>query len=270
MSAELVRVPVPGTDKQIMAMSVNGEPVISLRHVCDAIGIALESQKRKLTTRSWATTTQQVAVAEDGKRRTMTMIDRRTLMMWLGGIDENRVNPDIRPTLVAFQSQAAIALDAYFNEGGAVNPNATEDQLERISRQVQAQAAALNALKGIVDAKHLEAKGRLLVARAMGEAPELDPATLPLYVWDYLKSKGLARPLIEAKASGFGKRLKALYTVQHDRAPEKHHQDVNGKVREVYAYTEADRSLFDSVWARHYANAVAETALRVVPGGDSA
>lgn len=260
----LVPVPVPGTDRQIMAMPIDGEPMISLRHICDSIGIALESQKRKLSTRSWATTTQQVAVAEDGKRRTMTMIDRRTLTMWLGGIDENRVTPEVRPILVAFQAEAADALDAYFNEGGAINPRATEDQLDRLTRQ----AAVLQALRGIVDPKHLEAKGRLLAARALGEAPELDRSTTPLYVWDYLTSKGLPRTLVEAKAQGFGTRLRNLYLVKYDRAPEKQHQELpNGTVRKVNAYTEADRPLFDSVWARHYEPVVAESALMLIPGG---
>jgi hypothetical protein len=126
----------------------------------------------------------------------------------------------------------------------------------------------LQSLRGIVDPKHLEVKGRLLAARALGEAPELDRSTTPLYVWDYLTDKGLPRTLIEAKAPGFGKRLKARYTVEHDCEPQRHHQELpNGTVRRVYAYTESDRPLFDSVWARHYANVVAESALTLLPGG---
>lgn len=267
---DLVPVPVPGTDRKIVATLVDGKPMVSLRHACEAIGLAVESQRRKLANRSWATATQWVSVAEDGKRREMTMIDRRTFTMWLGGIDENRVSPEARPILIAFQAEAADALDAYFNEGGAINPRATEDQLDRIARQAQAQAAVLQALKGIVDPKHLEAKGRIVLARALGEAPEISPADVPLYAWDYLLSKGMPRTLVEAKAGGFGKRLKARYIVEHDREPEQHHQQLpNGQIRKVYAYTEADRPLFDSVWARHYANVVAESALTVLPGGAS-
>lgn len=270
MKTELVPIPVPGTDRQIMAIVVDGKPMVSLRHCCEAIGLATDSQRRKLRSRSWAVVTQEVSTGSDGKSYEMTMIDRRTFTMWLGGLDENRVSTEARPILVAFQSEAADALDAYFNEGGAINPRATEDQLDRIARQAQTQAAVLQALKGIVDPKHLEAKGRVLLARALGEAPEIAAADIPLYVSDYLKQKGLRADLVEAKASGFGKRLKARYIVEHDREPGRTHQVLpNGSVREVYAYTEADRPLFDSVWARHYATKVAESALFAINGGSA-
>lgn len=271
MTADLVAIPVPGTDRQVMATVVDGKPMVSLRHVCEAIGIDPEPQRRKLRRRSWACAVQETAqLPGETQRREYTLIDRRTFTMWLGGLDENRVSEEARPILVAFQAEAADALDAYFNEGGAINPRATEDQLDRIARQAQAQAAVLQALKGIVDPRHLEAKGRVVLARALGEAPEIAPQDVPLYVWDYLRSKGLSSSLVEAKAKGFGIRLKALYITKHDREPQKHHQQLpNGQVRPVNAYAEADRPLFDSVWARHYATKVAESALFAINGGGS-
>lgn len=271
MSAELVPVPVPGADREIMATVIDGQPMVSLRHACEAIGLAFDTQRRKLNSRAWATVTHKVTVGSDSKSREMAMIDRRTFTMWLATIDTRRVSPEARPVIEAFQFEAADALDAYFNDGGAINPRATADQLERITREAQAQAAVLRALKGVVDAKHLEAKGRLILARAMGEKPELDPTTRPLYVTDYLASKGLSSGLVSAKASGFGKRLKASFIKKYNREPERAHQELpNGTIRQVYAYTEADRPLFDAVWARDYATKVAESALTLVPGGDGA
>lgn len=252
MSVDLVPVPVPGTDRQIMATLVDGKPMVSIRHACEAIGIDADNQVRKLKAKSWACTVMST-VQVGGQGREMAMIDRRTFTMWLATVDTNRVSEAARPIIEAFQSEAADALDAYFHEGGAINPGATEDQLDHLTRQAQAQAAVLAALKGIVDPKHLEAKGRIILARAMGEAPEIAAADMPLYVSDYLKSKGVPSNLIAAKASGFGKRLKYRYIVEHDREPGRQHQELpNGTIREVYAYTEADRPLFDSVWARHY------------------
>lgn len=270
MSAELLHVPVPGTDREIMATLVDGKPMVSLAHACDVCGLDVDSQRKKLRARSWATTVMITGVAGDGRQRDMIMVDRRTFTMWLATIDTNRVAAEARPIIEAFQAEAADALDAYFNEGGVINPRASGDQLDRIARQAQSQAAVLQALKGIVDPKHLEAKGRVVLARALGEAPDIAPEDVPLYVWDYLKSKGLSANLVQAKASGFGKRLKARYIVEHDREPQRCYQELpNGTVREVYAYTEADRPLFDSVWARHYANVVAESALTILPGGAS-
>lgn len=268
VAANLVSVPVPGTDREIVAAIIAGTPMVSLRHACEAIGIDYSGQLQKLRTKSWATVEISPTVAEDGKRREMALIDRRSFTMWLATIDTNRVSPDARPVIEAFQAEAADALDAYFNEGGAINPRATEDQLDRLARQAQAQAAVLQALKGIVDPKHLEAKGRIVLARALGEAPEIALADVPLYVTDYLRSRGLSPTLVAAKSTGFGKRLKARYIVEHDRSPEQHLQTLpNGTVRKVYAYTESDRPLFDSVWAKHYANVVAESALFAIDGG---
>ena len=261
MTAELVRVPVPGADAPMQAVQIDGRAFVAFRPLCDSLGVDPDTQAKKLRSRSWATTVLKTVVAADGRSREMLMVDRRTLTMWLATLDERRVNPESRERVVAYQSEAADALDAYFHEGGAINPAATEDQLDRIARQARAQAEVLQALRGIVDAKHLEAKGRIVLARALGEAPEIPPADVPLYVTDYLRGKGLSAGLVRAKASGFGKRLKARYIVEHDREPERHHQTLpNGTVRPVYAYTEADRPLFDAVWAKHYANVVAESA----------
>lgn len=270
MSTDLVAIPVPGTDRQIMAAVIDGKPMVSLRHACEAIGLAHSSQLEKLRRRSWAVVRQEGMTGADGKTYQMAAIDRRTFTMWLGGLDENRVSDEAKPILVSFQAEAADALDAYFNEGGAINPRATEDQVERLSREIQAQAAVLKSLKGIVDPQHLEAKGRILLARALGEAPELDVSTTPLYVWDYLKSKGLRPDMVAAKAKGFGMKVRALYVKKYDRVPAKHFQEVDGRPREVNAYMEADRPLFDSVWAHHYDGVIAENALMLIPGGERA
>ncbi|AMS03208.1 hypothetical protein SEA_NYMPHADORA_49 [Gordonia phage Nymphadora] len=188
----------------------------------------------------------------------MVMVDRRTFTMWLATIDPSRVSETARPIIEAFQAEAADALDAYFHEGGAINPNASEDQLSRLAQQARAQAGVLQALKGIVDPRHLEAKGRIVLARALGEKPEIDPATVPLYVSDYLVSRGLSSDLVAAKASGFGKRLKGLYVAEHGEAPGKAFQELpNGTTREVFAYTQADRPLFDRIWIDHYEGLVA-------------
>lgn len=143
MSASLVPVPVPGTDRQIVATLVDGTPMVSLRHVCEAIGLAVESQRAKLRRRSWAVATQQVATGMDGKSYEMTMIDRRTFTMWLATIDETRVSDEARPVLIAFQAEAADALDAYFNGRTGAAPamnqldvlRAAIDQIEATQRE---------------------------------------------------------------------------------------------------------------------------------------
>lgn len=269
MSAELVSIPVPGTDRQIMATLIDDKPLVSLRHSCDSIGITTQSQLAKLKSKPWARVTMSVTRDASGRDQELAMIDRKTFTMWLATLDANRVSSDARPIIEAFQAEAADALDAYFNEGGAINPRATEDQVERLSRQIQAQAAVLKSFKGLIDPRHLEAKARVLMARALGEAPELDDSLRPLYVWDYLTSKGLRQEMVKAKAVGFGQRVKKAYIDKYDRVPEKHFGEVDGRVRSINAYTEADRPLMDKVWAKDYETKVSEAAFTVVRGGAS-
>lgn len=53
--SDLVPITVPGTDRQIMATRIDGSPMVSLRHACEAIGIDIENQRKKLAGKSWAT-----------------------------------------------------------------------------------------------------------------------------------------------------------------------------------------------------------------------
>lgn len=272
MTAALVPVSVPGTDRSIMATLVDGKPLVSLRHACDAIGIDSKNQRVKLQSKSWASgvliTSQ---LPGEPQAREYYMVDRRTFTMWLATIDTNRVSADARPIIEAFQAEAADALDAYFHAGGAINPRATEDQLAAVIDRAERQARVLQALKGIVDPKHLELKARLLAARAMGEEPDIDALDRPLLVTDYLRSKGLNRTLVDAKAKGFGSRLRGLYIAEYNTEPGKRLQDFgNGAIRECNAYTERHRHLFDAVWARYYAGKVAESALFAIDGGAGA
>ena len=254
MSNQLVTIPVPGTSNPIMAVQHDGTEWASAKHVCDALGINWEPQHRKLKDKNWATMIIMTTVGADGKQREMSMVDRRTLTMWLATIDTNRVNENARPTLEAFQLEAANALDSYFHQGGAINPRADEHQLNALLRQSQMQMELCQAAKGLIHPDHLEAKARIVLARGLGEVPELDPATRPLYTADFLNSKNLSTKKMKSVAPMFGKRMKALYTLETGREPQKYDLTLsNGQVRQVNGYTEADRPLMQRVWDQYYA-----------------
>lgn len=256
MSNKLATIPVPGTSTPIMAVQHDGTEWVAVRPICDALGIDSKSQRAKLHGKNWATGVIITSVGADGKSREMFMVDRRTLTMWLATIDTNRVSEAARPTLEAYQLEAANALDAYFHQGGAINPRAEEHQLNALMRQSQMQMELCQAAKGLIHPDHLEAKARIVLARGLGEAPELNPETRPLYTADFLKAKNLSAKQMKSVAPMFGKRMKALYTLERGIEPKKYPMNLpNGQVREVNAYTEADRGLMDQVWQRYYAEA---------------
>ncbi|MDK8838170.1 phage antirepressor N-terminal domain-containing protein [Corynebacterium sp. MSK071] len=254
MNNQLVTIPVPGTSNPIMAVQKDGTEWAVLRPICDALGIDSKAQRRKLHEKSWATGVMMTSVGADGKNREMFMVDRRTLTMWLATIDTNRVSEAARPTLEAYQLEAANALDAYFHKGGAINPRAEEHQLNALMRESQMRMELCQAAKGLIHPDHLEAKARIVLARGLGEVPELDPETRPLYTADFLKSKNLSNKKMKSVAPMFGKRMKALYTLEKGREPEKYDLTLpNGQVRQVNGYTEADRELMQQVWDEYYA-----------------
>lgn len=143
----------------------------------------------------------------DGKTYEMVALDRRTFTMWLATIDTSRVkSQSARDLIVAYQQEAADALDVYFSTGVAVNEHLLKAQHLRRLEQVE----LLKAAEGLVHPDFLEAKTRIVIAREMGETPELDPKTRPLYVQDYLREKGLGRTGLKRHAGPFGKDLKRL------------------------------------------------------------
>ncbi|MFD9070596.1 phage antirepressor N-terminal domain-containing protein [Streptomyces lasiicapitis] len=246
---------------------IDGQPHIVLKPAVEDLGLSYPAQSRKLKSRSWATVAQTATVAEDGKRREMDAVPVRTFLMLLATVNENRVAESARPTLVAFQNETADAIEAYWSQGGAINPRATEDQLDSLISRAKQQAEVLSILAPIVSSAWLETKGRLVAARALGEEPEVDPLDVPLYVPDFLKGKGLKRKQIESVQSWFGRRAAAVWAAQTGEEIGTRQSDLpNGSVRETKAWTARHLPVFEETWDSHYADQY-PTQLGI--GGDS-
>lgn len=100
-----------------------GEPVVILKRACEEMGLKAQDQKIKLQQRSWARVWQiRTQLPDQQQHREYDVIDKKTLIMWLAGINENKVKPEHKATVIAFQNEAADALDRYFSDGGALNP----------------------------------------------------------------------------------------------------------------------------------------------------
>lgn len=238
----------------IQTTLIDGVPHIVLKPAVEELGLSFPAQFRKLQTRSWATVAQQATVADDGKVREMAAVPVRTFLMLLATVNENRVADEVRPTLVAFQNETADAIEAYWTQGGAINPRASETQLDSLIARAKQQAEVLSILAPIVSPEWLETKARLVAARALCEEPEVDPLDVPLYVPDFLKALGLKRKQIESVQSWFGRRAVTICAELNIDAPEKRQSDLpNGTVRETKAWTERHRPVFELTWARHYA-----------------
>jgi hypothetical protein len=139
MSTDLVPVPVRGADAPLQAIQIDGRPFVALRPLCDSLGIDYASQHTKIKRKSWATVVLNTMVAGDGTSREMLLIDRRTMTMWLATLDENRVGEHAGDLVIAYQCEAADALDAYFNASARPTTidgiRAMLDQIEAAQRE---------------------------------------------------------------------------------------------------------------------------------------
>jgi hypothetical protein len=87
---------------------------VSVKRVCEALGIDNGGQQVKLAEKEWATVEIISTVAEDGKQRQMTMLHLDSLPLWLATIDAGRVAEDARPKLLRYQKECARVLADHF------------------------------------------------------------------------------------------------------------------------------------------------------------
>lgn len=247
---DLIHIPFRNTE--VLAVDVDGRPHVVLKPAFEAVGLDADRQIRNVRSQAWATTAVTAVVAADRKTRQMVTADVRTFLMALARIPEQRVSDDARPLLVAYQAEVADVIEAYWTKGGAINPRATEDQLAAVVSLAERQMAVLNAAKGLVSIDWLATKAKIVASRALGEAPQIEAADLPLYVDDYLGEKHITRPQVVALRSPFGRRLSQAYFDFYGYRPKKVPAEVNGRPREVNVYFGRDRHMFDRVWSEHF------------------
>jgi len=163
MTTELVRVHVPGAD-DLLAAQNDGDIWVALKPMCETLGIDFATQVRKLKGRSWAGIGQRPTPSAGGVQMT-TVVTSQTVPLWLATIDENRVAAAARPKLIAYQREAAAALDAYFNKRNINAPalnqfdvlRAAIDQIEAAQRdaaEAKQIAANTEARLDAIEGKH--------------------------------------------------------------------------------------------------------------------
>lgn len=69
-----------------------------------------------------------------------------------------------------------------------------------------------------------------------------------------MREKGATADEVTRFASAFGRYVKEAYKTERGAEPGKRFDETpSGQVRETYAYTEADRPIFDRAWGKSYA-----------------
>lgn len=98
----------------IVAVKKDGEVWVSIRRICECLGISLRRQQRKLESKAWATVAFMAVVAADGRKRDQFMLSLKSLPMWLATLEASRLSDAVRPKLASFQCECHEVLSTYF------------------------------------------------------------------------------------------------------------------------------------------------------------
>ncbi len=157
---------IPFRSAELLLIDHGGQPFVPMKPVAEGMGLSWQGQHEKLTSgRFQATIKEIVIVAGDSKQRAMTCLPLRKLTGWLMSISPNKVKPELRDGIIAYQNECDDVLWAYWNDGVAHNPRAAAN--DPAPQRLSVVAEDLDAAKRIACALGLEGNQVLLSAGRM-------------------------------------------------------------------------------------------------------
>jgi len=244
-------------DALAVTITNSGEVFVSIRRVCDALGVDFSGQLQRLKSAVWAVVEFISTTGEDGKRYTMAMIELEALPMWLANI--KKVRPGLQSKLELYQCEAKKALaDRFLRPPVQTStPQLSAPEETAIRRYYAAKVISDAVMAGSISKAYGENYAIHTAAIISGDAPQIE--TRLQDVSSYLEERGFTTRQVKSECIRFGQRVKALYVAKTGRAPDKQPRMVNGADRDVNSYTEHDRPLFDQAFADLYGKAAITT-----------
>lgn len=130
MSNELIPVSFHGDD--LALIDHDGEPFVAMKPVVEGMGLDWKAQHRRLTgERFGATMVIMTIVAQDGKSREMACLPLRKLTGWMVTVNANKVKPELKEKIIAYQNECDDALWEYWSQGFAVNRRAANGEFSQ-------------------------------------------------------------------------------------------------------------------------------------------
>ena len=174
------------------------------------------------------------------KTRSLALYTRRAILNVGQLLTGSEVAASVRSYLIEVEEHAS--------------SEARADAVDRVAL-AEARIRMLKEADGFLDGAWIRLKIAHQAAYGLGEEPEVDPLDKPLYVPDFLKSKGLNKSQIVSVQSWFGRRVASLFEAETGelRPGSRSADTANGSVRETVAWTERHRPHFENTWTRYYA-----------------
>lgn len=108
----LETIPFHGGDLQ--AIRTPEGVFVSIRRVCENLGIDYKTQHRKLSAAAWAGMVTMPIPDDRGRPQEQSLVELSCLPKWLGDIDVDRVKPEAREVLIQHQQECYVVLARHF------------------------------------------------------------------------------------------------------------------------------------------------------------
>lgn len=127
----------------------DGTVYVSVRHMCDALGLAQRAQVLRIKRNEILADGYKGAIMmiTPGGPQRAGMLRVDLIPLWLAGLELSRVNDDIRPKLSRFQREAAKVLWQAFQEGRLTADPTLDELLQQDTPEAQAYRLAQAVLK---------------------------------------------------------------------------------------------------------------------------
>ncbi|WP_374349612.1 phage antirepressor N-terminal domain-containing protein [Chitinimonas sp.] len=188
--------PVPFHGDTVVLVSHNDQPYVAMRTIAVNMGLDWAGQFTKICEKFKSTVEEIPTVADDGRLREMTCIPLRKLPAWLYSINPNKVAPELREKVVAYQEECDEALWDYWTQGSANNPRVKSRRspgsdrvadLDKARRLCNDWADARDPARKVLLASYLEAMHAHLGLPPPPPAPPISEASPPrppaMWLW---------------------------------------------------------------------------------------
>lgn len=129
------RIPFHGTE--IEAVKQGDDVWVSLRRCCEVLGLNSQGQFRKLISKPWARV-EEISTRDSAERSQMAVVVHLdSLPMWLATIQLNKVRPEVRDLLAAYQRDAAKVLRDWFFGAGREEIQILRAQIQQLAAMIQ-------------------------------------------------------------------------------------------------------------------------------------
>jgi hypothetical protein len=113
-------IPVPFHGTTLTLIDRDGQPYVAMRPLVEAMGMTWQSQHIKIKERYTTSVTEIVTqIPGDDQRRAMTCLPLCKIGGWLMTIHANKVRPELRERILAYQAECDEALWNYWSKGHA-------------------------------------------------------------------------------------------------------------------------------------------------------